>query len=95
MFQILTISSIILIIFLAVFITRKNQVKNMGFTELNYLREFRKRSDRNYLKPSFEKWKHDKFKYLWFLYAKTDMSESFNDFCLGLFYDKIEIIIEQ
>jgi hypothetical protein len=95
MFKILLLTTIIGITFLYIFIKKCNQVPKMIFTELNYLSELRKRSDRNYLRSGFEKWKCDKFRKLWFIYVKTDMSESFNKFCWGIFKKKITIEIKK
>jgi hypothetical protein len=86
------VSNIYLLIW---FVEQQNQVKKMDYEEIRYLSELRKRSDRDYLRPTFEKWKHDKFRALWFIYSKTDMSEPFNEFCWSIFKERIIIEIEQ
>lgn len=86
------ISSLYLLI---LFIKRQNQVTKMDYEEIQYISELRKRFDRNYLQPTFEKWRLDKFRFLWFIYSKTDMLESFTEFCWGIFKEKIIIEIEQ
>ena len=77
------------------FIKRQNQAMKMDYEEIQYISELRKRSDRDYLRPTFEKWRLDKFRVLWFIYSKTDMSESFTEFCWGIFKERIIIEIEQ
>lgn len=95
MLQILIIILITNLVFLCFYIKKSNQVDNISYTELQRLQEYRKRSDENFLKPSFEKWVNIKFRKLWFMYGQTSREETFNEFCWGIFNEEIIIEIEQ
>ena len=96
MLQILIITLISNLVFICFYIKKSNQVSSIPYTELNRLKEYRKRSDEDFLKPSFERWKHQTFRLLWKMwYDKTDRSIPFNEFCRLLFEEEIEIIIER
>ena len=81
--------------FIVVYIKVNNQVKRMSYSELQRLQEYRKRSHRDFMKPTFEKWKHQNFNLLWIMwYNKTDRTVLFNEYCWLLFNKKIIVEID-